>query len=428
MVTTRNINALLASLKIGNVAAGEYFEVNTVGQWKQHRPDYDDLRVAPMGLPLVGSHQPKFEIVVNDGSVTTGYALVFNGTDSNGSVPYYSDMNTTNLSIAVWISPDTVSQEEIIDRDTAGGFEFYISNGRLYFSPTGGASAQTGSYTVIGGATQFLVVTANEEGANLRIKLYIDGNMLQETVVNDTLDTTAIDGYLVGQYHGGGWNFDGIMDEIKVYNVVLTDAQIAEMYNNGEGIGTEPTGITEATDLIAYFKDSLTNESTLGATYDMVGTNITIVDGLVGVTTGSFGVPALAFYPDVLSEIFFSAQLPHRYMEGGDIYPHPHWMCKDDTTGNALWGLEYTWVNVYGSVANTTIVENAIPVPAQGVHAATDIAELDGTGKTISSIIQGRLYRDGTNALDTLNSIVYMSEFDFHIPVNTAGSESFWIK
>jgi len=207
-----------------------------------------------------------------------------------------------------------------------------------------------------------------------------------------------------------------------MFNVVLTDAQITAMYNSGAGITGLPMGITESTDLVLRFQDSLTNSATLGSGYDITGTDITVVDGLIGVTTGSLGIMALSFPHGKTSSIFFTAQLPHSYAEGEEIRLHVHWMRKDAGDGDILWGLEYVWVNVDGIVGNTTIVEKALPAPTQGTHRATTIAELKGGEHTISSILVCWVYRKGDDAKDTFDGEVFMSELDFHFPQNTPGS------
>ena len=61
-------------------------------------------------------------------------------------------------------------------------------------------------------------------------------------------------------------------------------------------------------------------------------------------------------------------------------------------------------------------------------HVAIDIAILSGAGKKISSVLVCRLFRDGANVLDTLDSGVYLTEFDFHLELNTVGSRNEWTK
>jgi len=164
---------------------------------------WTDLRVNPLTLPELGANPSVRKIIANDGSATTGSAFEFNGSTSNGTIAYYSALDVSSMSIAIWINPDDVSQEELMDRNTAGGFEFYISNGRLIFSPNGSVSAQTSRNTLIAGETQLAVVTVVLEGTSVRVKLYVNGTLQEETVLGATLSTST-DGLIVGQYKSGG--------------------------------------------------------------------------------------------------------------------------------------------------------------------------------------------------------------------------------
>ena len=283
-----------------------------------------------------------------------------------------------------------------------------------------------------------LTVTCNLEGANTRVKIYSGVTLITESVLNSVLPlTNTTDGYIIGEYYNGNWNYDGVMDGIYIYNVALTDAQIADRWNGGAGSLTHPTGITEATDVIAKidFNENTgtlsDNNCTLGAGFDVTwSTGVTWVDGLMGVTSGSVGVYALAFPPDVITEIDGSIQFTHRWDEGTIVEPHPHWTAADLTVGNVVWKLEYLWINVTDSAVgvNTTIVEEV--VATDGTHQATNVpaAGIDGTGKKISSIMQYRFWRDGTDVRDTYAGKVFMSEFDVHIKINSLGSRSTWVK
>jgi len=421
-------NPEFETLKAGDITAGNYTEIEADGTIinKGDATTYDDLQVNINSLPLLGARSPERVIVANDGTSTTGQSMDFDGNTAYGTVPYYAGMDTADLTLAVWTNADTTSDNELIDRDVAGGFELYVNNGDLTFAPTGGTSV-TANGVIITGATQFIVVTVRAEGSDLRCKLYVDNIAVAEQVINASLYQGNA-GYMIGEWHSGGWNYDGRMDNLQTYNVILTDAQITELYNNGVGTNDLPTGITASTDLIMYFKDTLINQTTMTGATDFLNNGGALVDGLIGVTSGSFGVTALRFSKDNVNEIFFTAQLPHKYKEGSNIEPHCHFSNKTTSTGDVCWGLEYLWVNVNGMGGNTTVVESGLTVGTQGEHKAINISVLDGTGKKISSILQCRLFRDPANVLDTFTEDIYLGDFDFHFEINTQGSRTTWVK
>ena len=396
---------------------------------------WDDMRTSPMAANHSGANPPVLEIVANDGSATTGYAVDMDGNDDKITVPYYSDMNVETMSINVWLNPDTVNSIEIVDRDASNIFEFYVNNGAVYFK-VNGSTVSTSSNVMVAGQTQMVTVTVNAEGSNTRVKIYVNKSLQEERVVNALLPTTNnTDGYIIGEYTSGGWNYEGVMDGLYIYNVQLSQSQIDELYNDGAGTTSHPTGITEATDVIAKFDFNegtgtvADNNSTLGAGYDGTLVNgVLWVDGLMGVTSGSIGVMALSFPPDQVTEIFGSVQFSHKYKEGTTVYPHVHWKGEDTSAGDVVWKLEYMWINIGDSVTTTTtIVSRTVANDTVALtHRMNDVpsAGLDGTGKQISSIIQYRLYRDGNDAADTYAKKVYLSEFDVHFQIDTMGSRT----
>ena len=393
---------------------------------------YDDIPCYITSRNLVGGNQPSLEVVATDGNVNVTYAVQLDGGDDNLTCPDYSALDTQTLSISAWIKPDSAGNYEIIDRNMSSGFEFYTSGGKLHFSPTGNSIASTDAGVIVGGAVHHVVVTANAEGANTRIKLYVNGTLKTEQVLNETINT-GTGGIIIGQWHAGGWNFKGVIDEVFGYNVVLTDAQVVELYNNGEGTTNHPAGIVETTDVIFKFSfeentgTTSDNGCTLGAGYDITlnsGTSWT--SGLIGNTSGSIGVVALSFPPNILTEVWFDVQFPHWWKEGSIIYPHVHTAAESGDAGNFVLGLEYLWVNIGDAWGNTTVIRRTISNSSQVIHHMYNLPldGIDGTGKTISSILLGRLFRDGTNIEDTYNGKVFISQLDIHGEKDTVGSRT----
>jgi len=130
-------------------------------------------------------------------------------------------------------------------------------------------------------------------------------------------------------------------------------------------------------------------------------------------------------------EVYFVAQVPHSYKEGSNIEPHVHWVANEDTTDDpevVRWGLEYEWVNQLADFSGTTTIyaEESMTDEADK-HQYTEWADIDGTGKTISSMIVCRLFRNSNHANDTYDSgtaLALLLEFDFHYEMDTVGSRA----
>lgn len=430
-------------LKIGDVTGGNYSEFEDDGTLVAHgdATTWTDMRVAPFSVPSLGSNPPIPEIVANDGQATFGYAKNFNGTSSYGTVPDYAALDVSDLSIAFWINPDDIANGmELVSRDMSDGFRVYFVNRRINFRFGFGATVSSSRNAVIAGSTSLVVVTAENLGSSTRVRIYVNGVLNEEQTINEVISTGA-GGIYVGRQTasiGTGYFYDGRMDDIQLFNVILTQSQIDEMYNAGTGITGLPTGITEATDLVMRFQDSNTNIATLGSGYNMTLTDVSFVDGLIGGASGSLGVALDAFHPGQIMEKFFTMQFPHGKKLNTTIYPHVHFYTEDLTAGNVVWKLEYIWNQPNKKIGLTTIESRTIAVDTTGedgepIQMVRNVPENGisapfGGNEDVSSTLICRLYRDGLDSNDTYPGKVYLHEFDAHFEIDTMGSRQTLIK
>ncbi len=148
------------------------------------------------------------------------------------------------------------------------------------------------------------------------------------------------------------------------------------------------------------------------------------------------GVYAFGFDGTADESVNFIAQLPHAWKEGTTIYPHIHWsIATAGSAGgaeNVKWGLEYTIANLSDAtfLVSTMIYTNTIDVQDESQYQSiyTSIgAGIDMTGKTISCIMIGRLFRD-TSVANDFAPDAYGLEIDFHYEIDTVGSRQELIK
>ena len=144
----------------------------------------------------------------------------------------------------------------------------------------------------------------------------------------------------------------------------------------------------------------------------------------------SQGVFTSYFSASAEEELYFAVQLPHAWKEGSNIEPHVHWIGDADGGEGAVvrWGLEYTWANIGATYSDTTIIYTTTQVPAEdiitGRHYISDFAEIDGTGKTLSSMLLCRIFRDATNAADDYTGEAGLLEIDFHHEISRLGTDT----
>jgi hypothetical protein len=132
-----------------------------------------------------------------------------------------------------------------------------------------------------------------------------------------------------------------------------------------------------------------------------------------------------------VDEMYFVVQLPHSWVEGTAIMPHIHWVASENGTAGPTvprWGLQYCWLNIgetftaYTTIYGTTAVPNEVLVKDRQYLTPLGSGGMDGTGKTLSSMLICRLFRDGDNAADNYAGSAGGLEIDFHMQINSMGS------
>ena len=139
-------------------------------------------------------------------------------------------------------------------------------------------------------------------------------------------------------------------------------------------------------------------------------------------------------FDDVTDEfIYFIAQLPHSYIEGSDIEFHIHWTPKVSGSAagaeNVKWDMTYSWANIGDSFPGETsaTVSKDVQNDSADEHLLTEVVDIDGTSKKISSILLCSLGRDTAVASNYANE-VYVVAIDFHFQTDGKGSRAEDIK
>ena len=124
---------------------------------------------------------------------------------------------------------------------------------------------------------------------------------------------------------------------------------------------------------------------------------------------------------DTSEYVLITCQLPHRWKEGTTVYPHLHY--TQSLNLQPTFRCEYRWTNmgdaVSGSWTNYDLTTNAYPYTSGSIHQLlTGASGISGTGKTMSSILEFKIYRtDNVYTGDLLSK-----QFDVHIQIDSLGS------
>lgn len=121
-------------------------------------------------------------------------------------------------------------------------------------------------------------------------------------------------------------------------------------------------------------------------------------------------------------KMFVTAQMPHSWKQGSRIYPHIHYKYTTGQ-GTPTFRIRYKWVNINGStdVAWKYFTLSTTTGTTNNTHQYVDSPTgIDGTGKTISSILRCEIYLvTSSGATKTCDAY----QFDLHIEKDGIGSK-----
>jgi len=268
---------------------------------EEHRPSFD-----PCETGLDG------EVEDYTITVTARTPMIdFDGIDDYVDFGDSHDL-TGNFSIEAWILQEqTVTNGSILskgDLDSSNGSKDYgyvlaVENGEVTFNTfnNGGQSTvqlSSSPYTITNNKWYHVAVSYNGTSAIL----YIDGILIDSDGTNSSLMNNSESFYIGAYYDSDSVNptnyFDGFIDEVKIWDVGLSQTQIQEMMNqeieqNGSGVKGKiiTKDISDDLDwinLIGYYNfndDSATDQSDSG------------IDGLdVNISTSQLQTAPLPYY------------------------------------------------------------------------------------------------------------------------------------
>ena len=157
-----------------------------------------------------------------------GNALAFNGTNARITVNDSSALHlTTGMTLEAWVNPTTInsSWRDIIYKGNDNYFLEATSSRAAY--PAAGSTIGTTDAVVYGTsplpANTWTHLAETYDGTTLR--LYVNGAVVSNVALTGTIATSANPLQIGGDSIYGQY-FAGIIDEVRLYNFALTQAQI----------------------------------------------------------------------------------------------------------------------------------------------------------------------------------------------------------
>lgn len=191
----------------------------------------------------LGSHAAIYNASWTNDSKIGNNALSFNGSDSYTNVDGSTTSldNTTNgLTLAGWVKPnfDTSSGSGYVLRVSGGGnnntgfgwgrntsagqLEFEWSDDRIAYDDT---TNRNGEWT-------FVTCVADSDTDSVNLTLYLNGQEMKSGGVSGNQTVNDKVGIVLGNWssNGADTTFNGIIDDIRIYNRALSEPEIQTLY------------------------------------------------------------------------------------------------------------------------------------------------------------------------------------------------------
>jgi hypothetical protein len=211
-------------------------------------------------------------------------ALLFNGTTGYVRVADSAALRQTgDLTIELWVNTPLTTRQTLITKGYLSEFELTLEiGGRLNLYQGNGTTYQNvlSSSTAPLAANTWQHVVVTRTAATKTISFYVNGVARGSSVYSVT-PAVSTNSVFIGRTASGTQSLAGRLDEVAIYPVALTPAQVAAHYNLG-AVGDAPTvvalrlsGSDADGDALSYSATGLPPGLTLDATTGVIAGTLT---------------------------------------------------------------------------------------------------------------------------------------------------------
>ena len=151
--------------------------------------------------------------------------------------------DATSFTVSAWINGDSYASASGIYKTSGAGNSpielvwFSVQSEKLYLQMRGnsGALVTAGGVTTLTAGTWYHVV-ATYDSSDESIEIFVD-TVTAGTNTYTGISWSNVDEAAIGEITGSSpFEFDGVIDEVGIWNRVLSGAEITELYNSGAGV------------------------------------------------------------------------------------------------------------------------------------------------------------------------------------------------
>lgn len=169
-----------------------------------------------------------------------GNAYDYDGNDDFSDIPDDATLDlSSSISISFWFNSDNQKHGYIVAKygsymcqmsNTSGNVQcgFWISSNWNPWVESGNTAASTWHH---------LVFTYDKDAGGVeQVKLYLNGAEVDTAELATTWDTTDNPLYFGNRNTDLARDFDGVLDEVGIWNIALNASQVTVLYNGGNGL------------------------------------------------------------------------------------------------------------------------------------------------------------------------------------------------
>ena len=156
------------------------------------------------------------------------YSMAFDGVDDFISVAHNTslDVVTANHSLSFWMKTSTGNVQVLMEKGRNEELAAFIINNKIYW---GGSNGYYGGTTVVNNGNWYHIVFVADGSSS---EIFINGSSVA-TGGNKIEASANTDQFIIGKALYGSARYNGIIDEVSIFNYALSSSNVSAIYNSG---------------------------------------------------------------------------------------------------------------------------------------------------------------------------------------------------